>query len=175
MLEIKLTGAEAQAYLDKENAKDALIEKLEIQLAELQLAVIPIPMSARVQHDTDVIKGLDPKRPSFVQKTLDLFTSKEKESPFKHVSEYKNEKNLSGEIGRVIYNDDRARVDGYIVGTYTQGDLAIIEARMEKNPTNQDRSLKSIAGALGRKPSSVRDKLKQLNIKVSKGMCYYKD
>lgn len=60
-------------------------------------------------------------------------------------------------------------------GSYSLGDLALIEARMKKPSTNQDRSLKNIAGALGRHVNPVRSKLLSMDIVVRQGMCYYKD
>ena len=142
MIEIKLTGTDAQEYLDGETTKDRYIEKLLQQMEDIQCAVVPSTASVRVRHDTDLIKGLDIKKPSFANK--DIPTT---ENP----------------------------ATSSITGAYTQDDLKLIYARLQKPATNKDRSLESIAGALGRKPKSVRDKLKNLGVNVVKGMCYKKD
>ena len=156
MIEITLTGDEAAYYIQAESQREEKIMKLLDKLSTIQgehkelqkkydnlsSTIIPMNASVKVRHDTDILKGLESKRPSFISKNIPTTENS---------------------------------VPKDITGTYTRHDLDLIYARLQKLPTNQDRSLKSIAGALGRKPSSVRDKLKNLGIKVVKGMCYKKD
>lgn len=172
MLEIKLSGDSAIEYIDHMSKRDMLIglltnkvddleativdlesknTKLTLELANTVIASATKPSSG-VLNDTEKLKGIRSGEIDTV--TGNLFNQPMK--VFNH-SPFKEEKPT------------------YVSGTWTQGDLDLIEARMHKSDINKDRTLNEIAKALGREKEAVRAKLTSLGIQVKQGMCYFSE
>lgn len=162
MLKIELSGDEAREYLRNEALKDSQIENLVSELDELarinetlrkenrqlkEKALVQVTVSPAVQEATEMLDDMIEKAEKL--KVPNFAKTDKKLKPVQE-EKMKNER-------------------------YTKEQVSNIKARMKKPTTNQDRSLASMIGSLGRSEKSVREKLRKMGIIVRNGMCYYKD